>query len=261
MFYKTDVLLGSAYGGGAAGAYYGSEGNQAEQNMAEGAAWGVFATGAVGSAAYLEYKTGLLRKTNRLLGKPAIFFGRQAAKAGWKVGSSMTSNVAGWFAGSARDYFRSMPREYRAIRASALAAGGSEAAASLKGARAFFRPMVLGGLGAAAGAYLSEDRYLGATVGGAAGLLAGGLLKYSGAISKIRKVPGSGLLGVLAATAAAGAAGALLSEPEVQSAATGVDDGAGGVAYAPYNGSIRTRMENMAAKGDLVFGLHNRRHG
>lgn len=128
-------------------------------------------------------------------------------------------------------------------------------------------PVTMGvgaGLGALAGSQISDDpgkgAAIGAGVGAAAGAAVPAVMRGTSAWKSLGKhVPGGQTAALLlASVAVAGGARLATHQPEYSQEDTAVSDNQGG--YVPQNGP-RERALSMGATGDMVLGLHRRRHG
>jgi hypothetical protein len=264
MFYKTDLLMGAVGGGAFAGARYGDQNQLVDERAREGAVSGIgiFAgASTLAGVGYVGYKTGAFKLAGKGIAGATSTLAPPLARGAAKATAFTGKRLGTWLGGAARDYVGGMASDYRSFRSAAVAAGSSEGMAAVKAGRAFFRPVGAAMAGAAIGAMISDDPEQGALIGGSLGMAAGVAGKYGKTLKTISKIPGAGIVGLLAATAGAAVLGTAMTPPEYQSAAEARDDGTGTVDYRPYQGSIRTRMLNMQAQGDLVFGLNNKRHG
>lgn len=123
----------------------------------------------------------------------------------------------------------------------------------------------LGGLGAIAD---DKDRLQGAAIGAGIGILgvSGSKLYSNYGKSIFKKLPAKESLLAVGASVAALGVGSVMSQPTYQKAgiATSSQDGETydrQTQYENYRYSLSDRTASMNVSGDLVFGLHNLRHG
>jgi hypothetical protein len=126
--------------------------------------------------------------------------------------------------------------------------------------------------GAAVGAFADkDDRGQGAIIGAGIGLLGASVPRlhanWKGPAGKaFRAIPGKGKIGLGAATIGAFGYGMMSRPAEFERAGVAKTSPTGSVeesdvTYDNYKYSLSDRVASMNAGGDLVFGLHNLRHG
>lgn len=123
-------------------------------------------------------------------------------------------------------------------------------------------------IGGVAGASLdNQNRFQGALVGAGLGLagVSGAKLMSNYNTSLIKRLPGKGLAATVGITGLALGAGSVMA-PEAYQRASIASPGQSGnydqqIQYENYKYSLSDRVASMNVSGDLVFGLHNLRHG
>lgn len=123
----------------------------------------------------------------------------------------------------------------------------------------------LGGVGAAID---DQDRMKGAALGLGVGILgvSGAKLYSNYGKSALRHIPAKGTLGAIGLSIAAVGVGTSMSAPTYQKAGIATPSQDGEVydtqtQYENYRYNLSDRTASMNVSGDIVFGLHQLRHG
>ena len=124
-------------------------------------------------------------------------------------------------------------------------------------------------VGAGIGALANpDDRGTGSAVGAALGVAgATGIRAYQNHTARpwmtkaFMKTPMKGYGALALAGAATVGYGAIMGENPIQTSSTANEDGSITENYNNYQYSLSDRIASMNVSGDLVFGLHNKRHG
>lgn len=123
-------------------------------------------------------------------------------------------------------------------------------------------------LGVAGATLDDKDRWQGAAVGAGVGLLgvSGAKLYSNYGKSIFRKIPAKESFAAVGLSVAALGAGSMMSQPTYQKAGIAAPSQNGDTyerqtQYENYQYSLSDRTASMNVSGDLVFGLHNLRHG
>jgi hypothetical protein len=134
---------------------------------------------------------------------------------------------------------------------------------SMKSYKALMTPGFLGLAGAAVGAAVAPPGYkmTGAMVGGGLGFAAMPFRSLYRGFTALEAVPGAQTGALITAATIPIAASAMFGRTRPETVGTAVPGLGAQVDYEPLEGDMKSRMTAMNASGEIVLGLHNRKHG
>jgi hypothetical protein len=134
---------------------------------------------------------------------------------------------------------------------------------SPKSYKTLMTPGFLGLAGAGIGAAIAPEghRMQGAMIGGGIGFISPAIRNLWRGYSTLEKIPGAQTGALIAAASIPLAASAVFGRTKPEAVGFAIPGVGAQMDYEPLEGDMKNRMTAMNASGDIVLGLHNRKHG